>query len=110
MSSRWAVAPLPDARVFRGGTRRRNIRSRCGIANLKSDKLFKFFFPLALRAEDRVDQLSYLVQSAMTNDAVRILLCRQRSGLSASRASRAKPLKATGPELTLHGVSGTEID
>jgi len=77
---------------------------------LKSDKLFKFFFPLALRAEDRVDQLSYLVQSAMTNDAVRILLCRQRSGLSASRASRAKPLKATGPELTLHGVSGTEID
>ena len=46
----------------------------------------------------------------MTNDAVRILLCRQRSGLSASRASRAKPLKATGPELTLHGVSGTEID
>ena len=49
-------------------------------------------------------------QSAMTNDAVCILLCRQRSGQLDARASRAKPLRATRPESTLHGVGGTEID
>ncbi len=46
----------------------------------------------------------------MTNDAVCILLCRQRSGQLDARASRAKPLRATRPESTLHGVGGTEID
>ena len=51
-----------DARVFRGGPRRRNFRSR------------------------------------------------QRSGQLDARASRAKPLRATRPESTLHGVGGTEID
>ena len=50
------------------------------------------------------------VSSAMTNDAVCILLCRQRSGQLDARASRAKPLRATRPESTLHGVGGTEID
>ena len=49
-------------------------------------------------------------QSAMTNDAVCILLCRQRSGQLDARASRAKPLRATRPDSTLHGVGGTEID
>jgi len=53
---------LLDARVFRGGPRRRNFRSR------------------------------------------------QRSGQLDARASRAKPLRATRPESTLHGVGGTEID
>jgi len=46
----------------------------------------------------------------MTNDAVCILLCRQRSGQLDARASRAKPLRATRPDSTLHGVGGTEID
>ena len=46
----------------------------------------------------------------MTNDAVCILLCRQRSGQLDARASRAKPLRATRPESPLHGVGGTEID
>ena len=50
------------------------------------------------------------ISSAMTNDAVCILLCRQRSGQLDARASRAKPLRATRPESTLHGVGGTEID
>ena len=50
------------------------------------------------------------ISSAMTNDAVCILLCRQRSGQLDARASRAKPLRATRPDSTLHGVGGTEID
>ena len=50
------------------------------------------------------------ISSAMTDDAVCILLCRQRSGQLDARASRAKPLRATRPESTLHGVGGTEID
>ena len=74
-----------------------------------NDILFQIFLPTRTSVQKR-KLIDRGISSAMTNDAVCILLCRQRSGQLDARASRAKPLRATRPESTLHGVGGTEID
>ena len=74
-----------------------------------NDNLFQIFLPTRTSVQKR-KLIDRGISSAMTNDAVCILLCRQRSGQLDARASRAKPLRATRPESTLHGVGGTEID
>ena len=82
------------------------------VRNRKFDErliLFQIFLPTRTSVQKR-KLIDRGISSAMTNDAVCILLCRQRSGQLDARASRAKPLRATRPESTLHGVGGTEID
>ena len=74
-----------------------------------NDILFQIFLPTRTSVQKR-KLIDRGISSALTNDAVCILLCRQRSGQLDARASRAKPLRATRPESTLHGVGGTEID
>ena len=74
-----------------------------------NDNPFQIFLPTRTSVQKR-KLIDRGISSAMTNDAVCILLCRQRSGQLDARASRAKPLRATRPESTLHGVGGTEID
>ena len=74
-----------------------------------NDILFQIFLPTRTSVQKR-KLIDRGISSAMTNDAVCILLCRQRSGQLDARASRAKPLRATRPDSTLHGVGGTEID